>query len=100
MFIKKLGYDIDKAIFLSFGKYISHTMFWGNFLAKKLFVRVKCVPISMSGTRFGDLDQKCLRMERLEIAKPPNLGPEKCPMIKTRLKILHTGDKASLNQCG
>ena len=38
--------------------------------------------------RFGDLDCNCVRMERLDSAKSPNLGAERCPVIPTLLKRL------------
>ena len=38
--------------------------------------------------RFGDLDCNCVRMERLDSAKSPNLEPEKCPVIPTPFKRL------------
>ena len=37
----------------------------------------------LSGPRFGDFAHSCVRMERLESAKTPTLGSEKCPMIPT-----------------
>ena len=35
------------------------------------------------GPRIDDFAPSCVRMERLEVAKSPNLGPKRCPIIAT-----------------
>ena len=37
----------------------------------------------LSGPRFDDFAPNCVRMEKLDSAKPPNLRTKRCPMIPT-----------------